>query len=71
MQCYIYSKLFNVQNFTFVVIEKGSGEIGIFDCSEETMEKAGRKLKKVCNTYEEYFIRKIKDPNEYVRRGTL
>ena len=71
MQCYIYSKLFNGQNFTFVVIEKGSGEIGIFNCSEETMEKAGRKLKKVCNTYEEYFIRKIKDPNEYVRRGTL
>ena len=71
LQCYIYKILYNVQKFTFLVIEKGSGEIGIFDCSEEAMEKAGHKLKKVCNTYEEYFIRKIKDPNEYVRRGTL
>ena len=71
LQCFIYSKLFNVQNFYFVVIEKGTGEIGIFDISEESMERAGHKLKKVCKLYEEYFIRKIKDPNEYVTRGTL
>lgn len=71
MQCYIYRKLYNVQKFTFLVIEKGTGEIAIYDCSEETIEKAGHKLKKVCNIYEEYFIRKSKDPNEFVRRGTL
>ena len=71
MQCYIYSKLFNVQEFTFLVIEKGTGEIGIYDCSPETMEKAGRKLQRVCKDYEEYFIRKTKDLDEFVRRGTL
>ena len=71
MQCYIYMKLYNVQKFTFLVIEKGTGEIGIYECSEDTIHKAGIKLKKVCNIYEEYFIRKVKDPNEFVRRGTL
>ena len=71
MQCYIYSKLFNVTNFTFLVIEKGTGEIGIYDCSEESMQRAERKLQKVCKTYEDYFVRKIQDPNEFVRRGTI
>lgn len=71
MQCYIYKQLYNVQKFTFLVIEKGTGEIGIYDVSEESMQKAGHKLKKVCNIYEEYFIRKSKDPNEFVRRGTI
>tara|TARA_Y100000004_G_C8939282_1_gene423474 strand:+ start:448 stop:1233 length:786 start_codon:yes stop_codon:yes gene_type:complete len=71
MQCYIYKHLYNVQKFTFLVIEKGTGEIGIYDVSEESMQKAGHKLKKVCKIYEEYFIRKTKDPNEFVRRGTI
>ena len=70
-QCYIYKQLYNVQKFTFLVIEKGTGEIGIYDVSEESMQKAGHKLKKVCKIYEEYFIRKTKDPNEFVRRGTI
>jgi len=71
MQCYIYSKLFNVDNFIFLVIEKGTGEIGIYDCSEESMRRAEQKLQLVCKRYDDNFIKKIEDPNEFVRRGTI
>jgi len=71
MQGWIYSKLFNVEKFTFVVIEKGSGDIGIFELSEETKRLGGYKVEQCVNAYKEYFIDKRSKLNDYTIRGVL
>lgn len=71
MQGWIYSELFGVDRFTFVVIEKGTGDIGIFELSEETKELGGNKVKQCVNTYKEYFIDKRSKINDYTIRGIL
>jgi len=71
MQGWIYCELFGVTKFTFVVIEKGSGDIGIFELSDETRELGGNKVKQCVNTYKEYFIDKRSKLNDYTIRGVL
>jgi len=71
VQAYIYMELFNVQNFTFLVIDKGSGEIGIYECSEEALERGKKKVEIACNNYRNYFYDKTKNVNEYVRKGYI
>jgi hypothetical protein len=71
MQGWIYCELFGVTKFTFVVIEKGTGDIGIFELSDETRELGGNKVKQCVNTYKEYFIDKRSKLNDYTIRGIL
>lgn len=71
MQGWIYSNLFNVEKFTFVVIEKSTGDIGIFELSEETKRLGGHKVEQCVNTYKEYFIDKRSKINDYTIRGVL
>ncbi len=71
MQGWIYCELFGVTKFTFVVIEKGTGDIGIFELSDETRELGGNKVKQCVNTYKEYFIDKRSKLNDYTIRGVL
>lgn len=74
MQAYIYTKLFNVDRFTFLVIEKGSGDIGIFETSESFLESGRLKVQKAVENYQNYFTEL--DPQKYnidnyVKRGVL
>ena len=69
MQGWIYCELFGVTKFTFVVIEKGTGDIGIFELSDETRELGGNKVKQCVNTYKEYFIDKRSKLNDYTIFG--
>ena len=71
MQGWIYCELFGVTKFTFVVIEKGTGDIGIFELSDETRELGGNKVKQCVNTYKEYFVDKTSKINDYTIRGIL
>ena len=56
MQAFIYRQLFNVERFTFLVIEKITGEIGIYEASEECFESGGEKVKICTDRYKEDFI---------------
>ena len=71
MQGYIYCELFGVTKFTFVVIEKGTGDIGIFELSDETRELGGNKVRQCVNTFEEYSIEKRSKLNDYTIRGII
>ena len=71
MQGWIYCELFGVTKFTFVVIEKGTGDIGIFELSDETRELGGNKVRQCVNTYKEYVIDKRSKLNDYTIRGIL
>ncbi len=71
MQGWIYCELFGVNRFTYVVIEKGTGDIGIFELSNETRELGGNKVRQCVNTYKEYFVDKTSKINDYTIRGVL
>jgi hypothetical protein len=57
-QAYIYSKMFGYE-MVFLVIDKNSQQIGIFDCSPEFYNKGEDKVKQASETYDMFY----KDPN--------
>ena len=60
VQAYLYCELFGKQyfDFKFLVIDKGSLDIGIFECSEEFYLQGQEKVKFAIKRYEEYFANK-------------
>lgn len=66
MQAFIYRQLFNVERFTFLVIEKITGEIGIYEASEECFDSGEEKVKICTDRYKEDFLGKSDDEIEAV-----
>ena len=72
LQAYLYREMFNVDEFVFVCIDKGSLDIGIFECSDEFYEKGKRKLEQGIANYKYFFGEDSDvDLNQYVLRGML
>ena len=61
MQAYIYSKIFNVDYFTFVVVEKGSGDILVSEVSNDTLDRGKEKTEIVIEKYMKYFYKKTEE----------
>jgi len=53
-QAYIYSKLFGY-DMLFIVIDKKSHKIGIFECSPEFYKRGAQKVKQASEAYDLYF----------------
>lgn len=72
IQCYLYCNLFNVSydKFKFVVIDKGSLDIGVWNCSEEFYLEGQRKTREALKIFEQFFI-KGEDIDNYIIEGTL
>ena len=72
VQCHLYCQLFNktYDQFKFIAIDKGSLDIGIFDCSEEFYFKGEEKVEKAIDLYEKFFIFGA-DLDNYCLTGTL
>ena len=66
IQAYIYTQIFQVQNFVFLVIDKSTGEIKAFPVTQETLDNAEQKVKKACETYKDYVYDKTKNINQYL-----
>jgi hypothetical protein len=72
LQAYLYREMFNVDEFVFVCIDKGSLDIGIFECSDEFYDKGKRKLEQGIANYKYFFGEDSDvDLNQYVLRGIL
>ena len=71
LQAYLYREMFGVDNFVFVAIDKGSLDIGIFECSDEFYESGKRKLEQGIANYKYFFGSDEVDLNQYVLRGIL
>jgi len=71
LQAYLYREMFGVDNFVFVAIDKGSLDIGIFECSDEFYESGKRKLEQGIENYKYFFGDDQVDLNQYVMRGIL
>jgi len=71
-QCYIYCTLFKVppEAFTFLVIDKGSLDIGIFECSQEFYDLGKQETEELIQLYHDTIANPDFDINDYVLRGT-
>jgi hypothetical protein len=70
-QAYIYSKLFHGYEFLFMVIDKNTHQIGLFDCSPQFYEKGERKVEKASEQYDLFFKNEEFDPKQYLTTETL
>jgi len=72
VQCYLYCNLFNLshKDFYFLVLDKGSLDIGIFNCSEEFYYRGEEKVEKALDLYNKFFIEGA-DLDNYCLTGEL
>jgi len=70
LQAYLYTKLFNVDKFTFLVIDKGSCDIGVFEASEDFIARGEDKYRQATDLYKYFFVEEH-DLDQYVMRGIL
>jgi len=70
LQAWMYCKMFNKEKFTFLVIDKGSCDIGIFETSKEFLSKGKQKFNQAVSNYK-YFFEQNNDLDQYVLRGLL
>ena len=63
-QAYIYSKLFGYE-FLFIVIDKNTHQIGMFDCSPQFYERGEEKVRKASEAYDLFYKTKDFDPKQY------
>jgi len=69
-QAYIYSKLFGYE-FLFIVIDKNTHQIGMFDCSTQFYERGEEKVRKASEAYDLFYKTKDFDPKQYFISKTL
>jgi hypothetical protein len=72
VQCYLYCNLFNkdFKSFYFLVLDKKSLDIGIFNCSEEFYFRGEQKVEKALDLYNKFFIEGA-DLDNYCLTGEL
>jgi len=73
IQVFLYCELFNVpySEFRFLVIDKGTLDIAIYDCDESFYMQGASKVEKAIDAYVTYFMQQEIDVNDYVIKGTL
>jgi len=69
-QAYIYSKLFGYE-MLFIVIDKNTYQIGMFDCSPKFYERGEEKVRKASEAYDLFYKTKDFDPKQYFISKTL
>lgn len=69
-QAYIYSKMFGYE-FLFIVIDKNTYKIGLFDCSTEFYQRGEDKVAKACEIYDLFYNNDNFDKNQYFINSTL
>ena len=69
-QAYIYSKLFGYE-MLFIVIDKTTHTIGMFDCSPEFYKRGEYKVSKASEAYDLFYKTKDFDPKQFFISKTL
>jgi len=71
LQAYLYTQLFNVPDFYWLVIDKTTTDIGVFKASQETLKMGQLKLQAAMQTYEAFFIDELIDLSQYYKEDEL
>ena len=69
-QAYVYRKLFGY-DMLFIVIDKTTHQIGMFDCSDEFYASGKDKVERAMEAYDLFFKTKDFDPKQYFISKTL
>ena len=69
-QAYIYSSLFGYE-FIFIVIDKTTHQIGIFDCSPQFYERGKDKVERASAQYKLFYQSEDFDPQQFFINQTL
>ena len=69
-QAYIYSELFGYE-MIFIVIDKNTHQLGIFDCSDEFYAKGRDKVQRAVEAYRLFYKQEGFDPKQYFMNQTL
>ena len=69
-QAYIYEKLFGYE-FIFIAIDKKTGQIGMFDCSDKFYKSGEEKVEKASEAYDLFYNTEGFDPQQYFINQTL
>ena len=69
-QAYIYSTLFGYE-MIFIVIEKETRQVGIFDCSPEFYKRGEEKVRQASAAYDLFYKTEDFDHNQYLINKTL
>lgn len=69
-QAYIYRKMFGY-DFLFIVVDKITQQIGIFDCSDRFYESGADKVARATEAYELFYKTEGFDPSQYFLTKTL
>ena len=69
-QAYVYRKLFGY-DMLFIVIDKTTHQIGMFDCSDEFYASGKDKVERAMQAYDLFFKTKDFDPKQYFISKTL
>ena len=69
-QAYIYSQMFGFE-LVFVVIDKKTHQLGLFDCSERFLQSGQNKVALAVQAYNEFFVNGDGDFSQYYISKTL
>jgi hypothetical protein len=69
-QAFIYSSMFGYE-FLFIVIDKKTHQLGMFDCSPQFYESGKDKVTRAVEAYDLFFKTKDFDPKQYFISKTL
>ena len=69
-QAYVYRKLFGYE-MLFIVIDKNTHQIGMFDCSDDFYRSGEDKVERAMEAYDLFFKSKDFDPKQYFISKTL
>ena len=69
-QAFIYSTLFGYE-MLFVVIDKETHQIGLFDCSSDFYKRGEDKVRKACDAYELFYKTENFDHRQHLLTKTL
>ena len=69
-QAYVYRKLFGY-DMLFIVIDKNTHQIGMFDCSDEFYSSGQDKVERAMEAYDLFFKSKDFDPKQFFISKTL
>ena len=69
-QAYIYSKMFGM-NLVFIVIDKKTHQLGLFDCSDKFLQSGQNKVALATQAYKDFFVNSDGDFSQYYISKTL
>lgn len=71
LQAYLYTQLYDVPDFYWLVVDKFTTDIGIFKASEETLQSGKDKLEAGLALYGAFFVEELIDLSQYHKECTI